>query len=79
MGFKCQGFRGVDDDLGSSIFVGYVDCTGAVIVVKPRIGPDQLAALLSLLVLSLPSPPVALTSENYGESEGKSSEDSSDS
>lgn len=59
MRLERQRLRGIDDDFGRAVFVGDVYRSRAVLVVQPRIGADQLPALLVFVPPLLPPPPAA--------------------
>lgn len=50
----------MDDNLGGALLIGDVDGPRAILVVEPRVGPNQLAALLALVAPVLPPSPAAL-------------------
>lgn len=72
-----QRLRGIDDNLGRAVFVGDVYRSRAVLVVQPRIGADQLPALLVFVPPLLPPPPAALGAEDDGQGERERSEGAS--
>lgn len=77
MRLECQRLRGIDDNLGRAVFVGDVYRSRAVLVVQPRIGADQLPALLVFVPSLLPPPPAALGAEDDGQGERERGEGAS--
>lgn len=77
MRLERQRLRGIDDDFGRAVFVGDVYRSRAVLVVQPRIGADQLPALLVFVPPLLPPPPAALGAEDDGQGERERGEGAS--
>lgn len=74
MRLKRQRLRGVDDNLGCAVLVGDIYRSRAVLVVQPRIGADQLPALLVFVPSLLPPPPATLSAKDDGHDERERSE-----
>lgn len=69
MSLKSQRLCSVDNHFRGAVLVRDVDGSGAILIVQPRIGADQLTTLLVLVPPLLPPPPSALCAEDDGHSQ----------
>lgn len=76
MRFEGERLDAIDDNFGCAIFIGDIYRSRPVFIVQPRVCPDQLATLFTLMVSLLPPSSGSLgTQDNRGQ-KGQSREDS---